>query len=178
MAREQPTTVYTEVQIDEDSISLTLISESGSNGPVIEDTERFTFDELQSLSGEHNTLSLSRESVNALESGAVQASLSEILQNEGDTVEGDVLIDDNPVHYRSDDTRVVVEEVTASSADEWQIEGHRTVADANPSYPADDTVILGHYEAVPVPKTYAFPESRLVETEPSGTTCTPAWNDN
>jgi hypothetical protein len=177
MAREQPTTVYTNVQIDEDSISLILISESGSNGPVIEDTERFTFDELQSLSGEHNTLSLSQESVNALESGAVQASLSEILQNEGDTVEGDVMLDDNPAPW-SDDTRVVVEEVTASSADEWQIEGQQTVADANPSYPADDTVILGHYEGPPVPKTYAFPESRLVETEPSGTTCTPAWNDN
>jgi hypothetical protein len=63
---DAPTTAYTEVRIDEDSISLTLISESGSNGPVIEDTERFTFEELQDMAGEHLTLRLSTDSREAL----------------------------------------------------------------------------------------------------------------
>ena len=179
MAREMPTTVYTEVQIDEDSISLTTISESGSDGPVIEDTARWTFDELQSLSGEHRTLRLSRETRSALESGSLQSQLSEIFaEAEADLYfpdEGDVLIDDNPAPW-SDDTRVVVEKVTDAPANEYVIQGYHegevvderqqfntdeTVEDANPSYPADNRVVEGHYEGSV--KTYAFPIDRLVQ---------------
>ena len=164
-----PTTVYTEVQIDEDSISLTTISESGSDGPVIEDTARWTFDELQSLSGEHRMLRLSRETQSALESGSLQSQLSEIFaEAEADLYfpdEGDVLIDDNPAPW-SDDTRVVVEKVTDTPANEYVIQENRysadqTVADANPSYPADNRVVEGHYEGSV--KTYAFPIDRLVQ---------------
>ena len=79
---DAPTTAYTEVQIDEDSISLTLISESGSNGPVIEDTERFTFEELQDMAGEHLTLRLSTDSRDALVDSRESAVVGNLLQSE------------------------------------------------------------------------------------------------
>lgn len=79
---DAPTTAYTEVQIDEDSISLTLISESGSNGPVIEDTERFTFEELQDMAGEHLTLRLSADSREALVDSRESAVVGNLAQSE------------------------------------------------------------------------------------------------
>lgn len=79
---DAPTTAYTEVQIDEDSISLTLISESGSNGPVIEDTERFTFEELQDMAGEHLTLRLSTDSREALVDSRESAVVGNLAQSE------------------------------------------------------------------------------------------------
>lgn len=184
MAREQPTTAYTEVQIDEDSISLTLISESGSNGAVIEDTERFTFDELENMAGAHRTLRLSRESVTALEEAGSQQ-LGELVENlENEQVEnlpqkGDVLIDENSPSWSNGD-RVVVEDVVKCRANEYVIQSpyggkentvpervdplcDKTVADANPSYPDDDRVVLAHYLDDTGGDAYAFPESRVVE---------------
>ena len=79
---DAPTTAYTEVQIDDDSISLTLISESGSNGPVIEDTERFTFEELQNMAGEHLTLRLSADSREALSDSRESAVVGNLAQSE------------------------------------------------------------------------------------------------
>jgi len=79
---DAPTTAYTEVQIDEDSISLTLITESGSNGPVIEDTERFTFKELQDMAGEHLTLRLSSDSREALVDSRESAVVGNLAQSE------------------------------------------------------------------------------------------------
>lgn len=78
---DAPTTAYTEVQIDDDSISLTLISESGSSGPVIEDTERFTFEELQDMAGEHLTLRLSTDSREALSEQREEAIVGNLLQS-------------------------------------------------------------------------------------------------
>ena len=173
MAREMPTTAYTEVQIDEDSISLTLISESGSNGAVVEDTERFTFEELQSLSGEHSTLRLSDESAEALVEGRRLAMKGQILDSQPQVSEGDVLTDENAPHWSSNDWVEVVE-VLDKSADRYVIEGpnegpvpdgmplhfhDRTVAEANPSYPDDDTVVIAQYAGTG--KHYAFPISRL-----------------
>jgi hypothetical protein len=171
----EPTTAYTEVQIDEDSISLTLITES-QDGVTIEDTARYTFDELQSLSGQHFTLSLSGDSQSALSELSRLSNIGRIFdESERQIEEGDVLEDDNPAPW-SNDTRIVVEEVTDTPADRYIIEGEteglsihpdsqqwseKSVADANPSYPDDDRVILGHYSAST--KTYAFPESRLVD---------------
>jgi len=140
MAREQPTTVYTEVQIDEDSISLTLISESGSNGAVIEDTQRYTFDELEGLTGQHETLSLSRESVNALEQGAVQDDMEQLLDEAEQMVEepagqelaeeqvsglpevGNVYTDENAPSWSEDDWVEVVEVLEDVSCDEYVIQ--------------------------------------------------------
>jgi len=79
---DAPTTAYTEVQIDDDSISLTLISESGGSGPVIEDTERFTFEELQDMAGEHLTLRLSTDSREALVDSRESAVVGNLLQAE------------------------------------------------------------------------------------------------
>lgn len=177
MAREQPTTVYTEVQIDEDSISLTLISESGSSGPVIEDTERYTFDELQSLSGEHSTLRLSRESVNALkteEKAVLDGDLLAELEEGDDLPEvGDCLHDQNPPWW-SEQRLEVVEVLEHVTCDEYVIQGRhegqaldtslqswndKTVADANPGYDKDEPVVIAQYDGTG--GTYAFPASRL-----------------
>lgn len=92
---DAPTTAYTEVQIDEDSISLTLISESGSSGPVIEDTERFTFEELQDMAGEHLTLRLSTDSREALVDSRESAVVGNLLQSESMEEKAEI-IPDNP----------------------------------------------------------------------------------
>lgn len=160
MAQEPPTTAYVEAQIDEDSISLTLISESGSSGAVIEDTERYTFEELQDMAGQHFNLSLSGDSQEALVEGRRLANIGRIFESQPRIEEGDVLIDDNPAPW-SDDDRVVVEQVTNITAKDYDLLGSTTVASANPSYPEDDRVVEGHYEGST--KTYAFPESRLVQ---------------
>jgi hypothetical protein len=190
MAREQPTAAYTEVQIDEDSISLTLISESGSNGAIIEDTERFTFDELETMSGEHRTLRLSRESVNALEESDSQqfvegvpgidgAELVENLKSEqvsGLPEVGAVYTDENAPGWSNEDCVEVVEVLEDVRCDEYIIESFNsdrkgrcveevafhedTVADANPSYDASEAVVIGQYNGSG--DEYAFPASRLV----------------
>lgn len=191
MAREQPTAAYTEVQIDEDSISLTLISESGSNGAIIEDTERFTFDELETMAGEHRTLRLSRESVNALEESDSQQFVegvpgidgAELVENlETEQVSGlpevdGVYTDENAPSWSDDDCVEVVEVLNNVRCDEYIIQSpyseregttpdsldplcDKTVADANPSYDASETVVIGQYNGSG--DEYAFPASRLV----------------
>jgi hypothetical protein len=170
-----PTTAYTEVQIDDDSISLTLISE-GQGGVRIEDTERYTFEELQSLSGEHDTLRLSpntREELDEQARLAIVGSLSQVEQEPTLPEDGDVLTDENAPLWGGDWVEVV-EVLSKVRADEYVIEGQhsgqaldkslhtwtdKTVADANPSYDADEPVVIGQYEGTG--KHYAFPESRL-----------------
>lgn len=181
MAREIPLTAYVEVQIDEDSISLSLISES-RDGPVIEDTARFTFGQLEGMAGQHSSISLSAETEEALQGAQPDSPTAEELLAEMETTSrpmpdsGQVMVDDNPAPW-SQDTRVVVEEYLSDvKAEDYVIEGtsgegtlekhlqsawDENVADANPSYPADDGVILAHYEGST--EQYAFPESRLVE---------------
>jgi hypothetical protein len=220
---DAPTTAYTEVQIDEDSISLTLISESGSNGPVIEDTERFTFEELQDMAGEHLTLRLSTDSREALVDSRESAVVGNLAQSEnlseaaeempdnptseqllaymgllgggatdgqesGDSQEsdlpevGDILTDTNAPEWSVDD-RVEVVSISDKSADEYIVQESdfgraKTVADVNYDADADETVIEAQYldeSGLPSGKVYGFPESRLVENEPSGSTMTDAF---
>ena len=175
MTREMPTTAYTEVQIDEDSISLTLISESGSNGAVVEDTERYTFDELQDMAGQHGTLRLSDESQAALVEGQRDAMKGQILDTEPAHPEpGTVLTDVNAPSWSNEDGVQVTEVLSEVTAEEYVIQGKHegtaldpsvqswsdeTVADANPQYSPDETVILGRY--IDGGKEYAFPASRL-----------------
>lgn len=178
-----PLTAYTEVQIDDDSISLTLISES-QDGARIEDTERFTFDELQEMSGEHQTLRLSDDTQSELSEQARLAmvgNLSEAMSESGRNLPeaGDPMVDDNAPSW-SEDPRVIVTEVVEDvTCDEWVIEGQhegtalspdlqtwtdKTVADANPSYDSDEPVVFAKY-ADGDGDEYAFPASRLVEPD-------------
>lgn len=86
---------------------------------------------------------------------------------------GDVLTDVNAPSW-SDDDWVEVVEVLDAQADEYVIQGRNegkvipraeqdwtdeTVADANPSYDSDETVVIGQYSGTG--KHYAFPVSRL-----------------
>lgn len=167
MAQDTITNVWNEITISGDGIGITLYSESLGEGARVEDEAWFTFDELEEdRAGDIMSLNLSDATSQTLVDNQ-QTDLSRFVvdSDESDEVgpqvsEGDVLIDDNPAPW-SDDTRVVVEEVTDKSSDSYWIDSTSTVALANPSYPNDDTVILGHYEGSV--KTYAFPESRLVE---------------
>jgi len=175
MAREMPTTAYTEVQIDEDAISLTLISESGSNGAVVEDTERYTFDELQDMSGDHFNLRLSDESQAALVEGQRDAMKGQILDAGPDLPEvGDCLTDQNPPPWSDGEYLEVVEVREDVRCDEYVIQGFhegevvdkrqqfntdKTVADANPSYDSDEPVVFAQYDGCG--DWYAFPASRL-----------------
>jgi len=192
MAREQPTTVYTEVQIDEDSISLTLISESGSNGAVIEDTQRYTFDELEDLTGQHETLHLSRESVNALEQGAVQDDMEQLLDEAEQMVEepagqelageqvsglpevGAVYTDENAPSWSDDDWVEVVEVLEDVRCDEYVIQGNNEgPTDTSLQTFFDETVADANPSYDPSEPVvigqyngsgdeYAFPASRLI----------------
>jgi|APHM01.1.fsa_nt_gi hypothetical protein len=60
MTRDNPSTVYTEIKVDENSISLAMLSQ-GHSEPVVEDTQRYTFEELQDMAGSHETLRLSEK---------------------------------------------------------------------------------------------------------------------
>lgn len=204
---DAPITAYTEVQIDDDSISLTLITES-SDGVTIEDTERFTFKELQSLSGEHLSLSLSGDSREALSDMREDANIGRMLQSQDlsekeknlpsnpssrellaymgllddrddsgpDLPEaGDIVYDENPPDWARDKRVEVVEVLDDVRCDEYVIQGRhegealaihmhtmddKTVADANPSYDADEPVVIGTY-ADGSDTEYAFPAGRL-----------------
>jgi hypothetical protein len=105
------------------------------------------------------------------------------MTDEGDFSPGDVVID------RDDDTpnpAVVVNCVPGATADEWTVPGDQTVAEANPDYPENASVVIVVFEAKfddealewnreePIPLTdladspmkyYAFPVPRLVRDE-------------
>lgn len=155
-------TTWTEVQIDNDSISLSLITE-GDDGARVEDTARFTFEELKEKTGHIESLRPSRER---------QSRLEELKENVGRQKEspppwvskineGDPMVDVNPPEW-SDDARVYVTEVTDMRADNCYINDYTsvTVADKNPSFDRDDTVVKAEY-VNGNGKEYAFPSRRL-----------------
>lgn len=74
---------------------------------------------------------------------------------------GDVLTDENAPDWSDCDWVEVRDVLPDVRADEYEIQNgtDMTVADANPSYPADDAVILAQYEGFG--DWYAFPASRL-----------------
>jgi hypothetical protein len=165
MAQETPIDVWNEITISQSGVGVTLYSEYGEGGgAVVEDETWFTFDELEGKAGDIISLNLSEESQLSLveDDKSFRETVEESLAEEQQVSEGDVLIDDNPAPW-SNDTRVVVEDadVVEPASDYYIVESGGTVAQANPSYPRDDDVILGHYEGST--KTYAFPESRLVQ---------------
>lgn len=73
------------------------------------------------------------------------------------------MLDENAPPWSPDD-RVVVQEVTDMRSDEYVIDSAtgRTVADANPSHPADAPVVVAEY--VDGSKDYRFPVTRLRPT--------------
>lgn len=193
----EPIDVYVEAQIDDDSISLSLLSES-RDGARVEDTARVTFDELQERAGDIFNLRLSPETREQMvgeqdDSWPVEQMLSEDFEDLPETEEmferisksaeemveemeepseGDVMVDTNAPEWSQDNALTVVEYLPHITCDEYVIdslnsdsdlelwsESARTVADANPSFPADDAVITARYEEGG--DVYAFPESRL-----------------
>lgn len=167
-----PINVWNEVRVTGDGISISLISEGAGNPPVVEDEAWFTFDELQEMGpSEPINLNLSDESRSAMVGGRQSDDEPTPPQR------GDPMVDDNAPSW-AEDSRVVVEQYLPSvCAYEYVIEGpnasgamdptlqarsDETVAAANPSYSADEPVVLARYVDSPA-ETYAFPESRLVE---------------
>jgi len=57
---QEPLTVWNEITISQSGIGITLYSES-TDGAVVEDETWFTFDELQTETGEIHSLNLSDE---------------------------------------------------------------------------------------------------------------------
>jgi len=164
-------TAYTEVQVDEDSISFTLLSES-HDGATVEDTERFTFTELEDMAGQHFTLSLSPDSQSALGEQQRLATIGLLRDSQQSDFpqEGDILTDENAPPGPSSagfDCVEVVDVLPNIRADEYVIqenmfEPDNTVADANPSYPSDDRVVLCRFgDQMDSDEPYAYPESRL-----------------
>jgi hypothetical protein len=187
MEQNSPNGVWLEGQIDDTGISLTLISESQDSGAQVEEIKHFSFDELQSKSGDIFSLNLSDETQSAIANSQQSADMDKILaeaqseiseNSQSEIAEGDVLVDENAPDW-SDNERVSVVNITDQKAENYVIQekfGFRddeTVAVANPMYPSNDTVIEAKYldeDGYPTGNTYAFPESRLVEPEPSGST--------
>jgi hypothetical protein len=170
MEQNTITNVWLEVQYDGDSFNLTLLSEAVGRQAKAEAVTNL--DPEAVADGSVFSLSLSDETRTALvENQQSDNPLDQLETAPRPTPErGQVMVDDNPAPW-SNDTRVVVEEVTDEVAKDYKIDTIETVATANPSYPDDDTVILGHYKGST--KTYGFPESRLVYPDCD----TPDFND-
>lgn len=170
---DQPIEVWNEVRLSGSSISITLYSESAGSTPVVEDEAWFTFDELQGeMVGDIVSLRLSEETRSAMSCTDEQD--SDELQV------GDVVADDNPPSWSHDDNIVEVVEVLDNvTCDQYIIQSddpnregvqrggifftEETVADANPSYSPDETVVLAVYRDDNDGDVYAFPEGRLVD---------------
>lgn len=78
--------------------------------------------------------------------------------------QGDIVYDENSPNW-SDDNRVEITEVTNETSSEYVVDGSDTVADFNPDYPSDDTVVKGKY-VDGGDKEYSFPISRLSTEDP------------
>lgn len=178
MEQNPPVSAWTEIQIDNDSISLTLVTE-GPDGTKVEDTERFTFDELQDKAGAIESLKLStetketmREAQQELNDLEAKRLIAEMESDDNLPSEGDILIDKGSPSWSNDDRVRVVEVLENTTCDEQLIDMDqglgslfkKSVAQANPSYPDDDCVIVAEYVDDPT-KNYYFPESRLVKED-------------
>lgn len=186
MDGNHPIAVWNEITISESGIGITLYSE-GEDGACVEDETWFTHAELEDMAGDIVSLKLSEESQSELRDGrdaATEKRISEWLeeqrtmQSESRLQVGDIVVDDNCPSW-SDDSRVRIDEILSDvRADEYIIQGDtkgevlstlaqswndKTVADANPSYPEDDIVVIGHY--IDGGKDYAFPASRLTQPD-------------
>lgn len=103
-----------------------------------------------------------------------ESEIEQVADEYGRLTAGDAAIDENAPNWSDDEQVIVLERLDDVTAEEYVIQGthegeaispaiqgysDRTVADLNPNYPADDTVILARY--VGSDTEYAFPESRL-----------------
>lgn len=184
-----PISAWTEVQVDDDSISITLLTEGSEGGARVEEQAQFTFSQLQKMDGAIETLRLSQDTKDALRSDEGQSGIGQsgIGESEGDTLPsaGDILIDKRAPDWSDDFVpKVVVEEVIDAPASDWLVEvegewspqmpeegflhpeaysitGYNTVADLNPDFDTDDPVVIGRYLDSDSGKKYAFPAGRL-----------------
>lgn len=186
MENNTPQTVWNEIRITDEGISVTLYSEN-TDGAVVEDEVWYTFDELQASGPQEiDSLNLTEQSRNALHSE--QEAVRSVEPAEGDTLSngespnltdesletGDVVIDANAPDW-TDDDRLVVKEVLSVRSDEYYIDNSITVSDVNRSYPDSDCVVEAVYfdewdscrsvEKIDETETYAFPISRIEERE-------------
>lgn len=185
---EAPTTAYTEVQVDEDSISLSLISE-GRDGVTIEDTERFTFEELKEMEGEHLTLSLSVGSQESLSEIQESATVGNLVQSDN-LKERAEIISDNPSETEllaymgllggdASDGQDSVEQgepryphagevVTDTNAPPWSVDDRVEVTEVLSSVPAEEYVIQGRNESHVVdPARQDWTDETVADANPS-----------
>lgn len=177
MEQQTITTVWNEVRVTSEGISVSLLSETSEGGAVVEDEAWFTFEELAAMSpSEPLSLNLSDETKEALSEMRTNAEryenvlkIKEIV-NEEPTGEhssllevGDVVEDENPPSFPDAEEELVVVEVMESvSCEEYVIQGQnegtvtvpafqkyndKTVADANPSYDEDGYVVNAVYKS-------------------------------
>lgn len=164
---------WTEIRTSDSGISATLYSEWEGGEVIVEDEMWLTQAEL-SDSREITSLNLSQESREAIysrsdDSDATQRNGVELIQESNYVIEnGDWVFDKSPPTWSEDAPNLQVIEVTDMRADEYVIEEadlfkpEETVADANPSYPSDDRVILCRFgDQMDSDEPYAYPESRL-----------------
>jgi len=174
MSEKQITDVWIEGQVDENSISLTLLSES--NGAKVEEIKSFTLDELTDLSGEIFSMNLSDETREVIQS-TTETNMIEISEN---TVENDERDTSNTGDYTlpaigdtaydtegpdwGESTRMEVTDVLWNTpAKEFNINDdsiyEKTVYSVNNCEP-DEPVIMARYVEGSGDE-YAFPVSRL-----------------
>ena len=154
--------VWNEVRVTADGVSVTLYSESTDSGAVVEDEYWINKDEMADTP--HSVESL------RMESSLHQETPS---RSERNFSEGQVVVDKSPPKW-AEGERLVVDEVLTHpevTAETYLYEEgayianpkasvfNQTVADVNKEYPADDRVVLARYEDSD--KRYAYPESRL-----------------
>jgi len=179
MAQDTIINVWVEGQIHSDGVSLSLLSESQEGGARVEAVENLTFEELESREGGLFNMGLSDETQSAFGDQIRQAQVGKLFESQVSDEPthpepGTVLTDVNAPSWSDEDGVQVTEVLSEVTAEEYVIQGKHegtaldpslqswsdeTVADANPSYSPDETVILGRY--IDGGKEYAFPASRL-----------------
>ena len=162
------TDIWTEITRSGEGIAITLYSESAEGEAMVEDIAWYTTAELQESPLPPQSLNLSDETRQALQS------VNEIPEFS----EGELVIDTGAPNW-GDSSEIRITEVLDARAKEYVIEGPQegkvvppseqrwsdtTVADANTGHPEDDPVILGKYTDESA--EYAFPTSRLEKIIP------------
>ena len=185
MSEKQITDVWIEGQVDENSISLTLLSES--NGAKVEEIKSLTLDELTDLSGEIFSMNLSDETREAIQSTTENGYVAEdefaaefVAPDTENTVENDESDISNTGDYTlpaigdtaydtegpdwGESTRMRVTDVFPNTlAEDFNINDdsiyEKTVYSVNNCEP-DEPVIMACYEEGSG-EPYAFPVTRL-----------------
>lgn len=154
---------WVEGKITKDGLNLSLMSAKADGSTRVEAIEHISAEDMELRGGETFIMQAKAQSTD-------EPSPSDSLPEPGD-----VLTDENAPSWSANDWVEVIEVLPDARADEYVIQGENehsvvpvgeqswtdeTVADANPSYPPDDAVVLAQYEGSG--DWYAFPASRLV----------------